>query len=98
MDLSRRAFGGLALSGLALPRTALAQEISMLDAMRAPLSAPTSEFNAAMEMLRTRGNPDVAASLINALRFSRSRGPQIAETLQAVTGEDYFTDWFAWML
>ncbi|WP_415404744.1 DUF3179 domain-containing protein [Tateyamaria sp. SN3-11] len=98
MKLSRRRFGGLALSGVALPHAAMAQEMSILEAMHAPLSAPTSEFEAAMAQLRARNNPDVVASLINSLRFSRSRGPQIAETLTALTGEDHFTDWFAWML
>ncbi|WP_299143785.1 DUF3179 domain-containing protein [uncultured Tateyamaria sp.] len=98
MDLSRRAFGGLALSGIALPGAALSQDLAILDAMRAPLSAPTTEFEAAMAMMIERGNPDMAASLISSMRFSRSRGPQIAETLTALTGEDHFTDWFAWML
>ncbi|MEL6451563.1 MAG: DUF3179 domain-containing protein [Pseudomonadota bacterium] len=98
MTLSRRSFTALALGAAAQPRAALAQEMSMLDAMRAPLSAPTSEFNAAMAAITDRGSPDMAAALITALRFSRSRGPQIAAALEAITGEDYFTDWFAWML
>ncbi|WP_299651170.1 DUF3179 domain-containing protein [uncultured Tateyamaria sp.] len=98
MTLTRRAFGGLTLSGALLPHTAFAQEISALDAMRAPLSATTSEFAAAMAWVTERGSPDMAAALITGLRFSRSRGPQIAETLTAITGEDHFTDWFQWML
>ena len=98
MTFSRRTFGGLALSGLALPQIAMAQDMSVLEAMRAPLSGSTSEFEAAMALMRERGNPDVAASLITSLRFSRSRGPQLAQTLTAVTGEDHFTDWFDWML
>ncbi|APX13252.1 DUF3179 domain-containing protein [Tateyamaria omphalii] len=98
MTLTRRAFGGLTLSGALLPRAALSQALSPLHAMRAPLSAPTTEFEAALTWMEERGSPDMAAALITALRFSRSRGPQIAETLTAITGEDYFTDWFQWML
>jgi len=98
MQFTRRAFGGLALSGAVVPTAILAQDISALDAMRAPLSAPTTEFEAALAWMRERGSPDMAAALITSLRFSRSRGPQIAETLAALTGEDHFTDWFEWML
>ncbi|KIC49670.1 DUF3179 domain-containing protein [Tateyamaria sp. ANG-S1] len=98
MTLTRRAFGGLTLSGALLPHAALSQSISALDAMRAPLSAPTTEFEAALKWVEERGQPDMAAPLITALRFSRSRGPQIAQVLEAITGEEYFTDWFQWML
>ncbi|WP_299749423.1 DUF3179 domain-containing protein [uncultured Tateyamaria sp.] len=98
MTLTRRTFGGLTLSSALLPHAALSQGISALDAMRAPLSAPTTEFEAALKWIEERGSPDMAAPLITSLRFSRSRGPQIAETLTAITGEDYFTDWFQWML
>ncbi|GGX38706.1 hypothetical protein GCM10007385_01950 [Tateyamaria omphalii] len=98
MTLTRRAFGGLTLSGALLPNAALSQGISALDAMRAPLSAPTTEFEEALAWIKERGSPDMAAPLITSLRFSRSRGPQIADVLTAVTGEDFFTDWFQWML
>ncbi|WP_299592196.1 DUF3179 domain-containing protein [uncultured Tateyamaria sp.] len=98
MTLTRRAFGGLTLSGALLPRAALSQDLSALDAMRAALSAPTTEFEDALAWMKERGSPDMAAALIASLRFSRSRGPQIAETLTAITGEDFFTDWFQWML
>ncbi|WP_299704858.1 DUF3179 domain-containing protein [uncultured Tateyamaria sp.] len=98
MTLTRRTFGGLTLSSALLPHAALSQGISALDAMRAPLSAPTTEFEAALAWMQERGSPDMAAPLITSLRFSRSRGPQIAEVLTAITGEDYFTDWFQWML
>ena len=98
MTLSRRQFAGLTLSGLALPRASWAQDISPLDAMNAPLSGTSSEFAAAMEFIKARGNPDMAASLITSLRFSRARGAQIADALNAITGQDHATDWFEWML
>ncbi|MEP1962517.1 DUF3179 domain-containing protein [Tateyamaria sp.] len=98
MTLSRRQFTGLTLSSFALPSAALAQDMSPLDAMHAPLSGTTSEFNAAMAFIKARGNPDMAAGLITSLRFSRARGPQIADALTAITGQDHFTDWFEWTL
>ncbi len=98
MTLSRRQFSALSLSSIALPGSAFGQGLSMLEAMRAPLSGTSSEFDSAMAAIKARGNPDMSASLITALRFSRGRGPQIAATLSAITGEDYFTDWFEWML
>ena len=98
MTLSRRQFAGLTLSGLALPSASWAQDISPLDAMNAPLSGTSSEFAAAMEFIKARGNPDMAASLITSLRFSRARGAQIADALNAITGQDHATDWFEWML
>ena len=98
MTLNRRAFASATLAGALMPRAALAQDITALDAMRAPLAAPTSEFEAALDWMTARASPDMAASLITSLRFSRSRGPQIAQTLATLTGEDHFTDWFQWML
>ncbi|WP_299619478.1 DUF3179 domain-containing protein [uncultured Tateyamaria sp.] len=101
MEFSRRSFGraagGIALTG-ALPKMALAQEMTLLEAQRAALSADIPEFEAAMALMKARGNTDMVASLITSLRFSRARGVQLAETLRALTGEDYFTDWFDWML
>ena len=98
MTLSRRAFGSLTLSGALMPAVVLAQDISALDAMRAPLTAPTSEFDAAMGWIENRGSPDMAAALITGMRFSQTRGPQIAQTLTSITGADHGTDWFEWML
>lgn len=70
----------------------------MLWAMRTPLSGTTSEFAQAMDAIIARGNPDMAAPLITSLRFSRSRGRQLGEALAAITGEDFASDWFSWML
>lgn len=40
----------------------------------------------------------MVAGLLLSLRFSRVRGPQIAETLTSLTEQDHFTGWFEWML
>ncbi|WP_299281676.1 DUF3179 domain-containing protein [uncultured Tateyamaria sp.] len=98
MKFTRRRFGGLAIAGASVPVTGLAQDISLLDVQRAALSGTTSEFDAAMARIKERGNPDMAAALIVSLRFSRSRGVQIADALKSITSEDHFTDWFEWML
>ncbi|WP_299047618.1 DUF3179 domain-containing protein [uncultured Tateyamaria sp.] len=99
MTLTRRAFTGMTLSSALAPRMALAQsEPDFLALHRAPLFGTTSEFNAAISQISQRGNPDMAAGLIQSLRFSRDRGLPIGETLNAITGETHDTDWFEWML
>ncbi|MEO1363984.1 MAG: DUF3179 domain-containing protein [Pseudomonadota bacterium] len=98
MTLSRRQFAGLAMAGVAAPTTALAQERDMLEVHRAPLFAPTSEYFDALAFIRDRRDPDMAAGLIQSLRFARDRQFAIAETLQAITGEAHGVDWFKWML
>ena len=98
MTLTRRQFAGLALAGAAAPTTGLAQDRDMLEVHRAPLFAPTSEYFEALAFIRDRRDPDMAAGLIQSLRFARDRQFAIAETLQAITGEEHGVDWFAWML
>lgn len=99
MRLTRRTFTAGALSGAALlPRAARAQSLSPEATQRAALFGTTSEFEAAMAYITARGNMDMVAGLLLSLRFTRTRGPQIAETLTALTGQAHFTDWFAWML
>ncbi|WP_415922308.1 DUF3179 domain-containing protein [Tateyamaria sp. SN6-1] len=98
MTLTRRQFAGLTVAGAAAPAMAFAQERDMLEVHRAPLFAPTSEYFDALAFIRDRGNPDMAAGLIQSLRFSRERQFAIAEALQAITGEEHGVDWFDWML
>ena len=98
MTLTRRQFAGLAMAGAAVPSAMLAQDRDMLAVHRAPLFAPTSEFFDAMAFVRDRRNPDMAAGLIQSLRFSRERQIAIAEALQAITGAEHGVDWFSWML
>ena len=69
MTLTRRQFAGLAMAGAAVPSAMLAQDRDMLAVHRAPLFAPTSEFFDAMAFVRDRRNPDMAAGLIQSLRF-----------------------------
>ncbi|MEM6372290.1 MAG: DUF3179 domain-containing protein [Pseudomonadota bacterium] len=98
MKLSRRKFTGLALSGAALPRAALAQDLTPEDAQRAALFGTSSEFRDAMAFIVARGDLDMVAGLLLSMRFSRARGLVIGQTLEALTGEDHGNDWFDWML
>ncbi|WP_299684301.1 DUF3179 domain-containing protein [uncultured Tateyamaria sp.] len=98
MTLTRRQFAGLAMAGAAVPGMARADDRDMLEVHRAPLFAPTSEYFEALAFIRDRRNPDMAAGLIQSLRFARDRQFAIAETLQAITGEEHGVDWFQWML
>ena len=98
MTFTRRQFGGLAMAGVAAPTAALAQDRDMLAIQRGPLFAPTTEYREALAFMRERGNPDMAAGLIQSMRFARDRRDAIVETLQAITGAGHGTDWFDWML
>ncbi len=98
MKLSRRMFGGLAVSSLAVPHAAMAEDVDLLEAQRAALFGTSSEFNAGMSLVADRGQPDLAAGFILMLPFARNRGPRMAEVLATITGKDYGTDWFQWML
>ncbi|MEO9574722.1 MAG: DUF3179 domain-containing protein [Lentilitoribacter sp.] len=98
MQFNRRQFTGLAMSTAALPRAALAQDLTPEAAQRAALYGTSSEFNDAMSYIGARGDLDMVAGLLLSLRFSRARGLVIGETLEALTGEDHGNDWFEWML
>lgn len=98
MQFNRRQFTGLAMSGAALPQAALAQDLTPEAAQRAALFGTSSEFKDAMSYIKERGDLDMVAGLLLSLRFSRARGSVIGQTLETLTGEDYGTDWFDWML
>ena len=51
----------------------------------------------AIESLKTRGKPDVAAALIQLLRFSNDDG-RLVMALEAVTGAKPGSEWHQWML
>ncbi|MEM1164270.1 MAG: DUF3179 domain-containing (seleno)protein, partial [Pseudomonadota bacterium] len=98
MSLTRRGFAGLTAAAALTPHAVWAQEDPILNALRMPLFGSNEEFNDAMRLLQERGNPDVVAGLLSSLRFSRSREPDVARVMEALTGETHGTDWFDWML
>ena len=57
----------------------------------------SEEREEATERLVARGEPDVAAAFILALRYNRIETPRYLEALESLTGEAH-TRWFDWML
>ena len=98
MSLTRRQFAALAASITVLPGMAVAQapdyRLMMLDI----LSGDPGLFFPALEHIKQRGNPDMAAGLIQSMRFSNGSNADIVETLKTITGADPGDDWFDWML
>lgn len=99
MSVSRRRFG-LALAGLAMfPLSLSAQTPDLLEAQHYVLYGAADKFSAALDTIQQRGDPDMAAGLIQALKFADARGRvPIVEVLTKITGTDAGTTWFDWML
>ncbi|WP_299829401.1 DUF3179 domain-containing protein [uncultured Roseobacter sp.] len=98
MSVTRRGFAGMIGAGALTPHPLWAQADPVLDAIRSSLYGTSSEFADGMALLKTRGNPDVVPALLTGLRFSRRRRDEIADVMEALTGETLGTDWFDWML
>ena len=97
MPLSRRQFAA-SLTASTLAPAAFAQgadyKLMMLDI----LSGDPSMAVPALTQIRERGNPDMAAGLIQTLRFANGAPGEIIKTLKAITGANPGDDWFDWML
>ena len=98
MHLTRRHFAGMAVAGTTLPFPALAQDSALPDALHTLLFGTTSEYTNSLKLIAERNNPDMAAGLILAMRFSRQRADDYASTLEQITDQKHGTDWFDWML
>ncbi len=98
MSISRRGFAGLLSAGMVLPTTLWAQEDPVYEAVRSTVFGDNAEFEAGMEFLTERDNPDVVPALLTSMRFSGRRVRDIAKVMEALTGENHGTDWFEWML
>ena len=59
---------------------------------------PVGEMNAALSWLEKRGQPDIAPTLILALRYNRQLSDQISGALSKITGNTEAKNWFDWML
>lgn len=97
-EYSRRHIGGLALAGAGLPGIGFAQAPDLERALMDQLFGPDEDHRAGLRLIEQRGEPDMAAGLIFALRFSNNRRREIVRTLEAITGQRYGGDWFEWML
>lgn len=99
MLVSRRRLG-LAVAGFALfPVSLPAQTPDLLEAQRYVLYGAADKFRAALDTIQDRGDPDMAAGLIQALKFADAAGRvPIVEVLAGITGTQAGTTWFDWML
>ncbi|WP_170429378.1 DUF3179 domain-containing protein [Ruegeria arenilitoris] len=97
MSITRRFFVGL-LGAAALPNSLWAQQDPVLEAVRSTLFGSNAEFEQGMAFLVQRGNPDVVPALLTGMRYGRRRSDEIADVMQALTGESIGADWFDWML
>jgi hypothetical protein len=88
--------GGLALLGL--PSLAHAQEVDLEQALLDQLFGSVDDHLAGLALIQARGEPDMAAGLIFALRFSEYRRHEIVRALEAITGQSHGANWFEWML
>jgi Protein of unknown function (DUF3179) len=95
-DRRRLLQGSLAAVALAGPT--FAQDDPLLQAQLALVDGISSEFAAALDLIRRRGNPDMVAGLIEGLRFTSMQDQPILDALRTVTGQDGGKDWFDWML
>ena len=91
------------LACLLVPAAARAQEgdapasVELGRLVRQVLDGPVMRAEA-LRTLAERGKSDVAAALIQALRFVRDDDGAIRATLAALTGADVGGDWHDWML
>ena len=93
----RHAVATLAATAL-VPAPALAGAPDLYQLQRAIVFGASDEFYAALEAIQQRGNPDMAAGLITALRFTRGPQAAVSKVLAEITGEADVQSWFDWML
>ena len=80
------------------PRLGLSQVDAMYDANLALVDGDSSGFLQAIDAIAARGNPDMAAGVIDAMRFASAPAAPFVEVLKSITGQDGGDDWFAWMV
>ena len=98
MKISRRYMATATIAGLTFPAALVAQDNILADALSAQMFGAHDKHRAGLTLIAERGNPDMAAGLILALRFADLRQHAIARTLEEITGQRLGTDWFQWML
>lgn len=96
MHLTRRSFTASLAAVAATP--AFAQSFDAEAIHLALINGPPQAFFEALQAIEARGNPDMAASLIQALRFTSGSQTAIETTLRKITGANPGKGWFDWML
>ena len=89
--------GVLMIAGAPHPVLAAENGSRVAEASRALVFGTPGEFQGALETLRARGNPDVAAAIILALRYNGRRTEELSAALEALTGHRA-AGWFEWMV
>jgi len=97
MPSRRQAIAILGLAAM-MPQQVLASSVDFLQHQRALIRNDPNEFIAALEAIKERGKPDMAAGLIQAMRFSKGPDKAISDVIAAITGHAGPQTWFEWML
>ena len=96
--INRRTFFTSLMASTALGNMARAQGFDVVTAQDALIFGDGITLFKALEWIRERGSDDMAASIIQAMRFSRAPANMFTETLTSITGANVGFDWFDWML
>ena len=96
--MNRRIFFTTLMASTALTNMARAQEFNVVTAQDALIFGDGFTLFKALEWIRERGSDDMAASIIQAMRFSRAPANMFTETLTAITGVNVGLDWNKWMI
>lgn len=96
--MNRRTFFTTLMASTALSNMAHAQAFDVVTAQEALIFGDGFTLFKALEWIRERGSDDMAASIIQAMRFSRAPANMFTETLTAITGANAGLSWEKWML
>ena len=96
--MNRRIFFTSLMASTALGNMARAQGFDVVTAQDALIFGDGITLFKALDWIRERGSDDMAASIIQAMRFSRAPANMFTETLTSITGANVGFDWFDWML
>lgn len=96
---TRRRFAALTAVAALSPASVRGQDRDpLLQAQLDLVRGDRDAFIAAIELIETRGDPDMAAGLITALRFTRGPDLAVENALEVITGDPGQLGWFEWML
>lgn len=95
---TRRDITALLAASLMIPGQGFSQSVDLYQLQRNLINGTPAEFFAALETIKQRGLPDMAAGLIASMRFTNGPNSNISKALSAITGEKDAQSWFDWML
>lgn len=98
MVMDRRRLLKIASAAALVPGGLSAQENALARAQKALVNGNDQEFADAQALILERGDPDMAAALILALRYARRPQSKFISMLEAVTGASAGSSWNEWML